>query len=85
MPWAPACKQHWAARNTLGIPKCRELRKSATLFTLTDKAVRFGVFMLGSQALNVDHHLACFEGSNTAMVIEQAAQLSAQGRHHAKA
>ena len=40
MPWAPACRHNWAARSTLGIPKWRVLRTSATLLTFTDRAVR---------------------------------------------
>jgi hypothetical protein len=40
MPEAPACKQSFAARVTLGMPKWRVLRTKATLFKLTDSAVK---------------------------------------------
>jgi hypothetical protein len=40
MPCAPACRHSSAARVTLGMPRWRVLRTSATLLTLTDSAVR---------------------------------------------
>ena len=39
MPSAPASRHSVAARRTLGMPRCRVLRSSATLLTLTDSAV----------------------------------------------
>ena len=40
LPAAPACRHSVAARVTLGMPRWRVLRTSATLFRLTERAVK---------------------------------------------
>ena len=84
MPCAPACSASSQARSTLGRPLLRLLRKSATLFTLTDSLVVMAELMLAIVAhfmrlelLQMRHQLARFQ-RRTQVILQHQAQAIAQ-------
>ena len=81
MPLAPACRHKVAARVTLGMPRWRVLRTSATLLRLTESDVVF----IGHRDCRSIIICRVRRVVHPAMVIQQRAQLGFEFGHHFRA